>query len=388
VNQTAQAARLERLVPLLRSEPDNLPLHRECVELAMRGGEYARALEIVDARLTRHPSDAESLYARSNALMGLQRFAEAVEILKVLEHQGVARAAVLQNLATCHYLMRQYENAHAYAEQLLAAGERSANALHLAITSLHHLGRAEEAAALADANAEVVAGNGVLAGACALLYSDLEQTDKAAKLAAVALAQNPDSVDGLTVQATLAAANLDTEQAAQQFSRAVQLAPQNGRAWLGLGLLATLLQDFSQAKELLARATELMPNHLGSWHARAWAHLFSGDNAGAEQLFAHALDLDRNFAESHGAMAAMLAMKGDRVGAEREIEIAERLDRRGASAQFARALLISQDQGAQASQEFISGAVRGLARRFKGRPTEVLMNLAAQGSKGPPPKNR
>jgi len=375
VSQSPTATRLERLIPLLGSEPDNLPLHRECVELAMRGKEYARALEIVDARLTRHPADAESLYARSNALIGLGRHAEAIEILKVLEQQGVARIAVLQNLATCHYLLGQFENAHAYAEQLLAAGERSAGLLHSAISSLHHLGRADEAVALADANAEVVASNGLLAGACALLYSDVEQTGKAAKFAAIALAQNPNSVEGLTVQATLAAANLDTEQAVHQYQRVTQLAPQNGRAWLGLGMLAMLGQDFSNAKVLLAHATELMPSHVGSWHARGWAHLFSGDTAGAEQFFAHALELDRNFGESHGAMAAMLAMKGDRQGAEREIEIAERLDRSGMTSHFARAILTSHDHGPEASRAYIRDSVRALAGRFRGKPNAILLKL-------------
>ena len=89
VNQNANpAARLERLQALLRGEPDNLPLHRECVDLAMRGGDFARALEIIDTRLARHPAEPESLFARANALIGLQRFEDAIVILKSLEEQG------------------------------------------------------------------------------------------------------------------------------------------------------------------------------------------------------------------------------------------------------------------------------------------------------------
>jgi tetratricopeptide (TPR) repeat protein len=376
---------LDRLAPLLRAEPDNLPLHRECVELAMRGGEFERALALVDARLNRHPSEAETLFARSNALIGLKQHAEALAILKTLEQQGVAEPGVLQNLATCHYILRQFENSRAYAEQLMAAGDRSAGALHLAISSLHHLGEVEAAARLADEHAAVVETHGLLAGVCAMAYLDVEATPKAAKLAAIALAQNPDSIDGLTVQATLAAAALETEQAFSQFTRITQLAPQSGRAWLGLGLLATLAQDFARAKELLTRATELMPNHLGSWHSLAWAHLFSGDSAGAERLFAHALELDRTFGESHGAMAAMLAMRGDREGAEREIEIAERLDRKGASAQFARAMLLAHTSGPEASRQFIRDSVVLLARQFLDKPRAVLTELAKRTPKRPPP---
>jgi Tfp pilus assembly protein PilF len=375
--------RLDRLATLLRAEPDNLPLHRQCVELAMRDRQYERALELVDARLARHPAEAESLYARSNALIGLKRHADAIAVLKPLEDLGVAQLAVLRNLATCHYLLQQYEHARGYAERLIAAGETSAGTLHLAISSLHHLGNIDEARQLADAHVGTAENDGLLAGACAMVYIDSEDASRAAKLAAVALARNPDSIDGLVAQATLAAAELETAQAERQYLRVTELAPNNGRAWLGLGMLGMLAQDFGRAREWLARATQLMPGHLGSWHSLAWAHLFAGDTAGAEKYFAHALDLDRNFAESHGAMAAMLAMKGDRDGAEREIEIAERLDRNGASAQFARALLIGQVAGPESSREFVRNAVRGLSLRFEGKARAVLKELSTPPSRGP-----
>ncbi len=376
MNQAATSvSRLERLVPLLKSEPENLPLHRECVELAMRGGEYARALELVEARLVRHPSESETLYARTNALIGLTQYAEALPLLKLLEEQGVAQLAVWQNLATCHYMLGQYENSRAYSERLIATGEQAASVTYIVLSSLHHLGKMDEAVKFADACAEAAAKDGPLAGACAMVYLDVEQNDKAAKFAAVALAGNPDNLAGLTVQATLAASNLDSEQAFRQYSRIIELSPDNGRAWLGLGLLAMLAMDFAKAQELLRRATEIMPGHLGSWHSLAWSHFFAQDLAGAEKYFAHALEIDRNFGESHGAMAAMHAIKGDLVTAEREIEIAEKLDRRGASAQFARAMMIARTQGPEASRGFIQNAVRAMATQVGGKPGELLTKL-------------
>ncbi len=381
VNSTS---RLDRLAPLLSAEPDNLPLHRECVALAMRGGEFPRALELIDARLARHPAEAESLFARANALIGLGRFEEAIANLGPLEEQGVAPASVLQNLATCHFALRQYENARAYGERLIAAGEKSGDVLQLTVAALHHLGEMDAAVELADDHAEVAATHGRLAASCAMVYLDTNDSPKAAKYAAVALAQNPDSLEGLLVQATLAASELETEQAYRQYSRVLELAPQSGRAWLGLGMLATLAQEFGRAREILARATELMPQHVGSWHALGWAHLFGGDPAGAEKHFVHALELDRNFAESHGALAAMLAMRGERAAAEREIEIAERLDRKNMSSQFARAMLLGNTDPV-AGREFIRDSVRHLSRQLSPGPREVLQQLLSR--KPDPPSN-
>ena len=374
--------RLSRLMPLLQAEPDNLPLHRECVELAMRGGEFPRALEFIDARLARHPTEAESLFARANALIGLQRFEDAIVILKTLEAQGVAPVAVMQNLVTCHFALRQFDHVRAYGERLIAAGEKSGDLLQLTIAALHHLGEMEAAVRLADEHADIAVTHGRLAGTCAMVYLDTNDAAKAAKCAAVALAQNPDSVDGLLVQATLAASELENEWAFGQYSRVLEIAPQAGRAWLGLGMLATLAQDFGRASELLARATQLMPQHVGSWHALGWARMFGGDLAGAEQHFAHALELDRNFAESHGAMAAMLAFKGDRAAAEREIEIADRLDRKNMSSQFARAVLLGQGNP-EAGREFIRDNVRLLSRQLSARPRAVLDQLLSRKPRSP-----
>jgi Tfp pilus assembly protein PilF len=290
---------------------------------------------------------------------------------------------VMQNLATCHFALLQFATVRVYGERLIAAGAKSGDVLQLTIAALHHLGEMDAAVKLADEQADVAMTHGRLAASCAIVYLDTNDSQKAAKFAAVALAQNPDSLEGLLVQATLATTDLETEQAFRQYSRVLELAPQSGRAWLGLGMLATLAQEFGRAREMLTRATELMPQHVGSWHALGWAHLFSGDSTGAEKHFAHAVELDRNFAESHGALAAMLAMRGERAAPEREIEIAERLDRKNMSSQFARAMLLG-NVDPEAGREFIRDSVRLLSRQLSARPREVLTQLLSR-KPGPPP---
>ncbi len=382
MNQPANpAARLERLEPLLRAEPDNLPLHRECVQLAMEGRAYERALQLVEARLSRHPAEAEAQFALSNALIGLQRFAAALDILKALEAQGVTAAGVLSNLALCHFALRNFANARAYAEQLLAAGETSPGTVRLAVSSLHFLGEMDAAVALADAHAALAEKDGGLAGVFAMAYVDSSDVPKAARCAAIALAHNPDSIDGLTVEATIAAAALDAEKATRQFARVVELAPNNGRGWLGLGMMAFLAMDLPRAQDFLARGLIDLPDHVGSWIALGWSNLLQGNIDGAEKHFTHALELDRNFGESHGAIAAIHAMRGNREAAERHIEIAERLDRSGLSSHYARAVLMEKSGGPTAGREHIFKTMRHAAPRFGGKAGEVLKTIAEDGLK-------
>ena len=97
----------------------------------------------------------------------------------------------------------------------------------------------------------------------------------------------------------------------------MELAPEIGRAWVGLGTLALLERDLPRAQTLLARGAEFMPGHVGSWHVLAWAYLLGGDLEKAAQILEKSVQMDRNFAEAHGGLAAVAALRGDRTAAER-----------------------------------------------------------------------
>src|SRR5678809_832439 len=93
----SSADRLQRLAPLLSAEPENLPLHRECVELAMRGREYPRALQFIDSRLARHPAEAESLFARAAPCSSRTLSTAMASSKRRRPMSALAREAVLQN---------------------------------------------------------------------------------------------------------------------------------------------------------------------------------------------------------------------------------------------------------------------------------------------------
>jgi tetratricopeptide (TPR) repeat protein len=233
--------------------------------------------------------------------------------------------------------------------------------LRLLVSSYHHLGLLAEAVKLADANTTQALADPALAGVYALVYLDASQPSKAARWMGKALAANPDSVDGLTVQATLNAARMLTAHAKEQFERVLQLAPENGRAWVGLGALALLRRDLPRAIADLERGLQLMPGHIGSWHVLAWTRVISGDLDAAQAVFEHALALDRNFAESHGGLASVAALRGDTVAAERGIKVALGLDSACLSAQFARSVLISRSGDPAAAARLIKEKLTSLS---------------------------
>jgi tetratricopeptide (TPR) repeat protein len=357
----AEASRLQRLKQLLATDSDNTRLARDCIDLAMRVGDFDFVLGRAQRTLATTPDDRQALFDRASALIGKHNYREAAQTLRaLLEHAPEITAAWI-NLGICCYAEGGFAEARSALDTAYAAGERSPDVLRLLVSSYHHLGLVDEAVVIADANPAPPECGAGLPGVYALLYMDADRPEEAARYASQALAANPDSVDGLITRGTLQVAQMQVEPAQRSFARVLELAPNTGRAWIGLGTLALLEQDFVKAKEQLSRGLETMPRHVGSWLVLAWTHIFLQELEDAERVLNRAMELDRNFAETHGALASVLALRGDREGAEREIEIAQRLDPEGLSAQHARSVITAQAGDPKAARRMIQLAVRGLS---------------------------
>jgi len=367
--------RLNRMKSMLAADPQNGRLARDCVDLALRSGDYDFVLDRATRALAATPDDLQSHFDRASALIGKKDFRSAIEGLRTLLDRVPSLTAARINLGLCHYALGEYAQALPELQAAYAAGDRSPDLLRLLVSTSHHLGLVDEAVAIADENPPPEDSGAALPGVYALLYIDADQPGPASKWAARALAANPNSIDGLTAQATLDQVAMKVADARERYDRVLELAPATGRAWVGLGTLALLDQDFARARELLTRGVQFMPNHAGSWLVLAWTHLFANQLDEAERTLERALEVDRNFAETHGALASVRALRGDRAGAEREIEVAQRLDPEGLSVQFARSVLIAAAGDPAAARRLIQESVRALA---PSGPFKRLLDRAAR----------
>jgi tetratricopeptide (TPR) repeat protein len=272
---------------------------------------------------------------------------------------GIDNPGVRINLAICRHILGDHLGTTEALMPLYTAGIHDFNIIRLLVSSLHHLGRMNEAMDIVKNNSQ--AGNdGPTAGVFALLCLDAEDRQGAAHWAALALTANPDSVDGLITQATLSAAELDSKSAAPQFRRVLELAPTNGRAWVGLGMLAMLEQNFDESRDCLEKGLQELSEHLGTWLVLGWNHLLTGNLAEAKRILLHALELDRTFSETHGALAAIEALQGNRADAQRLISTALRLNSACLSAQYAQAVLDSGAGNSAAARQRILRAATSL----------------------------
>lgn len=370
--------RLGQLQQLLRADPGNQRLARECVDLALACGDYDFVLHRTQQVLSSSPQDLTASFDRATALIGKREYGKAIGVLReITALQPELRAAQI-NLGLCHYLLAQFADARTPLEAAYRAGERSPGVLRLLVSTYHHLGLMSEAIAIARENPQAAAEDAALAGVYALAYLDANQAQSAAKWAMKALAADPNCIDGLTTQATLDVSRMHVAHARERFERVLQLSPENGRAWVGLGTLALLERNLPRARELLTRGVELMPTHVGSWLVLAWVHVFSRELDSAEQVLQQAAKIDRNFSEVQGGFAAVAALRGDVQGAQRGIEVALRLDPKCLSAQFARSVLISRSGDPERGRELIRKTVSGLSPGDGSLLSRVLEEAAKQ----------
>ena len=223
-------------------------MNRDCIALALQAADYAFALDRTDALLARFPDDLQARFDRATALIGRKDYAGIIESLRMILSAEPLLIAARINLGLCHYLRGEYAEARTALDSAHAAGDRSTDLLRLLVSTYHHLGLLAEAVALADSNPSPAPIEGGLAGVYALAYLDANQPSKASRWMTKALALDANSVNGLTVQATLSAARMLTATAQEQFERVLQLSPNNGRAWIGLGTLALLNRNLELAE--------------------------------------------------------------------------------------------------------------------------------------------
>lgn len=343
--QPSRTDRLERLGRFLETDPGNLALLRDYAAEAARAGEPDAAIAAL-RRLPAAPPAGEPGDSRLLAacLRAVGRLDEAQAVLgSALAHWPADEALAIEQ-AKALFAGREMEAALAAlppqdpAEPLLA-GE----ACSLRLQLLHHLGRLDEAVAVADAYTEAHPEDPRVAASSIPLLMDVYRFDEAVARAQALLEAG---IEAYPAYEALAAAALEqgaVQEAAQWTARALQVRRDDGRIWLVEGLARLRAGRFADAREAFDEAVALMPDHAGSHLALGWAWLLEQDLAAADACFERAVAASPAFSESHGSRAVVAALQGRREEANELSRKASKLDAASGSAQYARALLAGAD---------------------------------------------
>lgn len=346
---------LQSLLSCLAVDPDNPMLLRNLADLALDLGDADHArLALQGLRALPPAENREDGLAWREAVLAFieKRYDDSLVITAALLDKNVWPAslpALIHQHAMTLMKLDRFQDAATTLAPLLdgEAGKTDVPGLiPCYLRALHNAGNMMEAIEFAQRQLlhpvpddRLDPFRDLIKGQLSLLYLDQGEFEQARTLAGETLATLPDNLDALLAGGSAAAALDDPATAHTLLQRATVLAPDNGRARLGLGLLALTGQDLDTAMREFELAVRCMPRHLGSRQALAWVQILAHRLDQAQATLEQAIGIDRNFSETWGAMAVIAALRpqgpGQQQQAEHFIRVAEGLQAASLSARFA-----------------------------------------------------
>lgn len=348
---TADASRLDRLLPLLDSDPSNLSLLADAAETALTEQRPEVASELLDRYSAIAPLPPRETNLAGLAALQTRSYGRAAAFFGDLVEAGIDDQSVRFNLAWACAMDKQFDRALELVDDELARALPQAAMLQ--INLLHDRGEFEDAARRAREYVEIHPSYAPLMAAVSVLALDVD--DEA--LAAACAAKGGEHPDALTTLGTLALGDERATEALDLFDRALERNSHVPRAWVGRGLARLMTGQSPDAAADIDRGAEMFGDHLGSWIAAGWAHFVNKDLASARARFETALQLDDTFAETHGSLAVLDLLEGNVEGARERSEVALRLDRQCYSAALARSLLAAGAGDQKTAQRIYDAAI-------------------------------
>ncbi|OOG44430.1 hypothetical protein B0B52_06710 [Polaromonas sp. A23] len=309
-------------------------------DLYHQAGRMDEANACYDYRLLQAPGDAIARGRLASVMISQHRFSEAEQSLRALIEGGDSDTSLLHNLGLTLYYQQRWEEARKCFTDTIERGIATPDAFAYLARTLHHLGMMTEAIEAGQRWSEL-AQDSKSKSYLSLLYMDNNDAENSSRLAREVLAESPDDIDANVVAGMVSAGEQDVGPARLHFETALRQDKENGRAWLGLGLVQLYQQEHAKAIESLGHAVRVFPDNPGIIVSLGWAKLAAKDPAGAEEVFEQALRVNRTFSESHGGLASALAFQRKFERAEQEIKLARRLDPNGFGAEFAETTILA-----------------------------------------------
>lgn len=344
---------IERHESYIKADPHNALLWVSLGDLYHRAGRLEEALASFERSQLEAPESPAAKGRMASVRISQHRFADAERVLGELANLEPENPALAYNLGLAQFYQDKWREAQASFDRALALGLKTRDNLAYLTRSLHHLGKMREAIGSCEQWLAQTSGDEARAY-LALLEMDDGNMARAQELAQDVLARDPENLHASTVAGSYSVEQQDMESAERFFGRILERQPQNGRAWLGMGLVRLYQQKHAEAIPALDEAVRLMPDNSGTIVALGWAKLAARDARAAERTFRQAVAVDRNFAEAHGGLASALALQGRADEAQHEVKLASGLDRMNFGGRFAQTVLFKIRGNTEAATDLLA----------------------------------
>src|ERR1044072_4410042 len=237
---------IEKHESYIKADPHNALLWVAMGDLYHRAGRLEEALASFERSQLEAPESPAAKSRIASVRISQHRFAEAESILRELAGAQPDSAALLYNLGLTQFYQDKWREAQAGFAWGLARGV--------------HTGA--EIASRDRRRPQPPADHG--RAYLALLEMDDGNLARAQELAQDVLARDPENLHASAVGGSNWVGKQDRGAAGRFFGRILERQPQNGRAWLGMGLVRLYQQKHADAITALDEAGRLMPDNSGT----------------------------------------------------------------------------------------------------------------------------
>jgi tetratricopeptide (TPR) repeat protein len=269
-HQAGRLAEAERLYrQILAAQPDHWDSLHLLSVLSYQRGDYALALDQIDAALDINPDNSLAWNQRGLALQRLKRFEDVVASYDRALAVWPDHAEALCNRGAALYELKRFDEALASYDRALAVRPHYAEAFCYRGAALFQLKRLEEALASYDcALATQPAYADALSDRGGVLV-ELKRFDEALVSYDQALLVRPDHAETLCNRGVALNELKRPEEALASYDRALALGLDSADLHYNRGNALLALKQFDQALAAFERALVLRPDH-------AWAHCNRG----------------------------------------------------------------------------------------------------------------
>lgn len=344
---------LATLKNVVAARPDSADAHFNLGMLYVKQGqpqqEKAAVAEFQEALRLEAGMDAGRL-ALGQVLLSLQRYSEAVPVILDYTKRNPRDAQGFYALGLAYEGVGKSDSAIEALKRAATLAPNDADVRFRLGEQLARLGKTNDAIQQLQAAERIRPSDAETHHQLALLLEKAGETERARGERARFTALKSEGDKGAAIarfndegNRFLSAGN--PKAAAENYRKAVQLKPSNGRLHYNLSLALEKLGDLPSEQKELERAVELDPNLAVAHNQLGLLALQGGQYAEAEQRFRKALAIDPKFAEAESNLGVLYSQQGKNAEAASLFQQATQNDPKYAKAYVNLGLLMAQ-QGA------------------------------------------
>lgn len=272
-------------------------------------------LLLLDAKIKKHPKDAELYYERGKVYIELQQVNDAINDFKKAISLDNKKVEYHTALGDAYFMNGDVGNSYSTLqaalkldpnnlEALLKMGEISfySKDYDRAIETLSKVTRLDE-------------NNRTALYMKAFIYKEKEDTANAVQLFRKVIDLYPDYEPAYEELGMLYASRKSIL-GEEYLNTALKLEPKNINARYGLAMLYQDVEMYDQAIDCYVKILEIDPTNKDAWHNRGYiALVYDHDYDSAIEFFTKAIDTDNQFVEAHTNRGLAYEMKGDKTNA-------------------------------------------------------------------------